>query len=225
MKNIDSQRWDIYHQKTYLEDTNNSKYAEEREILFPRNCIIVDLGGGTGNDALYFLRKGHDVIILDISEFALNTAKERAKKEKLDQKLIVKQVDFGLHAIPIKPNSVDIAYSRISLNYFGREDTIRLFKDIYNILKIGGKAYLTFKSSEDLEEMQYLEKRASLYEPNVFIDNGQLRSRFEEDQLRSMLTEAGIKNYSVSSYDEILTGNKENHKNSLPANEVVFTKE
>ena len=37
--------------------------------------------------------------------------------------------------------------------------------------KLIGKAYLTFKSPADIEEMEYLTKATSVYEPNVFIDN------------------------------------------------------
>lgn len=216
--------WDYYHKKMSSDDDNFSKYAQEKEVLFPKKSIIVDLGGGTGSDAMYFLEKGHSVIILDISEFALQKAIDKAKKMKLDNNLITKQVDFGLHQMPIKANTIDIAYSRISLNYFGSDHTIRLFKDIYTILKNGGKAFLTFKSSEDVEEIQYLKNKSSMYEENVFIFHNQLKSRFSRDQLRQMLNNAEIKKYEINPYIEELSDKNPNNKKQLFTNEVIIYK-
>ena len=54
----DAKRWDIIHQRTSQESDRHSVYAEEKEKLFPRGSIVCDLGGGTGDDAIYFLRNG-----------------------------------------------------------------------------------------------------------------------------------------------------------------------
>lgn len=220
---LDSKRWDVYHKKALAADMLPSEYAKEREPLFPRNSIIVDLGGGMGVDALYFLEKGHSVIILDISKYALNVARELAKARKLDTKLITKQVDFSLHSIPLKPDSVDICYSRLSLNYFDTSETTTLFCEILAILKQGGKSYLTFKSPNDIEEIEHLKKRATLLEENVFIDSGQIRSRFSGEQLEQICKNAGIANYEVKEYVESLTGEGDAIRQMM-CNEVVFSK-
>lgn len=221
---LDSKKWDIYHKKTLSEDTNPSKYAMEKEMLFPRQSIVVDLGGGVGSDAMYFLEKGHSVIILDISQFALDVAMERAKAKKLDEKLIVKQVDFALHSIPIKIQSADIAYSRLSLNYFDLDETTVLIHDIYGILKQGGNAFLTFKSPDDIEEIEYLKKRATAVTENVFIDNGQIRSRFSLAQLELIAKNAGITKYEVKPYTEDVVSETGEATRTLICNELSFTK-
>jgi ubiquinone/menaquinone biosynthesis C-methylase UbiE len=219
----DAKRWDLIHQQSE-DNTVHSHYAEEKEKLFPRGSLVVDLGGGGGQDALYFLRNGHSVVVLDVSEHALSQCRELAKANGFDKQLVTQQVDFGLHKLPIKPNSVDAAYSRISLNYFGKNHTTKLFTDIYNMLKPGGKAYLTFKSPADIEEMEYLTKATSVYEPNVFIDNDQLRSRFTAEQLTEMLKKTGIANFQVNPVEEELAARKEGHKSKLFVNEIVITK-
>jgi len=180
----DATRWDQIHQKNYKDDENHSVYAEEKEKLFPRGAMIVELGSGTGADAVYFLKQGHSVIAMDISAFALQKLEERAEKEGLSKKLKTFQVDFGLQDIPIKENSVDVVYSRISLNYFGARQTTKLFRDIYKILKPGGTAFLSFRSPDDVNEMEYLERTSTLYEPNVFIEGDMLRSRFTVEQCK-----------------------------------------
>src|SRR4030042_2573489 len=188
----DATRWDLIHKKSHKENEWHSVYAEEKEKLFPRGSLVVDLGSGTGADALYFLKQGHSVIALDISSFALSVLKERAKEENFSTKLATQTADFGLHALPVKDSSVNIAYSRISLNYFGAKQTTKLFADIYRILKPSGAAYLSFKSPDDVAEMDYFQKRSVVYESNVFIEGEMLRSRFSIVQLTQMLKNAGI---------------------------------
>lgn len=222
----DSERWDIIHQKGFAEDQPHSSYAEAVEKLFPRASLVVDIGSGTGEDALYFLSQGHSVIALDISKFALEALIKKAEQKGFSQKIVVKQTDYGLHKLPIKDMAVDIVYSRISLNYFDAEHTARLFSDIYRTLKVNGKAYLTLKSPNDPTEMEYLTESTVLYEPNVFIENGMLRSRFTIDQLKEMLqNKSQINNYSVRYFEENIEKKGLGHGPILHVNEVSFTKE
>lgn len=220
----DAQRWDLIHQKNYKEDEWHSHFAEEKEKLFPRGGLVVELGAGTGADAIYFLKQGHRVVALDISNFALKALHERAKKHDFLQKLVTRQVDFGLHAIPVKDESADVAYSRISLNYFGYKQTTKIFRDIFRILAPGGSAYLSFKSPDDSNEMEYLERSATVYEPNVYIEGGMLRSRFTVEQLGAMLNDAGILNFEVKPLKEDLSKKGEGHHSYLYVNEVFFNK-
>ena len=221
----DTKRWNIVHKRTHEEgDDGHSVYAEEKEKLFPRGAVVCDLGGGTGDDALFFLRKGHSVILFDISDFALKVAQKKAKDEGLEKRLVAKQVDFGLHELPLNNDSVDAAYSRISLNYFPTEETVDIFSAIFKSLKQGGNAYITLKSQDDEEEMEYLRESAVEYEPGVYIENGQLRSRFSIDELKDMLAKAGISNYQAHPYKEQLGPDKKDHRQILLLNEIVFTK-
>lgn len=220
----DAKLWDAIHQKIHKANEWHSIYAEEKEKLFPRSSLIVDLGAGTGADAVYFLKKNHSVVALDISEFALKITHEKAKIAGLSKNLVTKQVDFGLHSIPVKDTSVDVVYSRISLNYFGNKHTTIIFKDIYRILKLNGIAFISLKSPDDLVEKEYLEKSASVYEPNVYIEGGILRSRFTREQLTEMLGRAGIASFEVKPYKENLGGRREGHHPTLFVNEITFKK-
>lgn len=221
----DSDRWDAVHKRLHQEkqEEPHSQYAEKAEKEFPENSIIAELGGGSGHDAIYFLSQGHSVVLLDISQFALSKAEERAKKHGYESRLIVKQADFGLNKLPIKDNSIDIVYSRISLNYFGSERTAVVLHDIYRTLKDGGQAFLTFKSPEDAVEMEILEETATEYEPGVYIQGGQLRSRYTTEQLEKILKMAKIDKYSVEPHKEELPEIK-GHKPILYVNEIRFTK-
>lgn len=219
----DGERWDEYHKKTHKPEEPHSSYAEEKEKLFPRGSLVVELGGGTGSDTMYFLKQGHSVVLLDISDFALKKAQERASKLNLSQKLAIRQIDFGLHQVPIKESSADIVYSRISLHYFGSKHTTKLFRDILHMLKPGGVAYITFKSPEDVVEMDYLRNVGVEYEEGVYIENGQLRSRFTIEQLKQILTKAGIQNFEVNPYKETLKDST-GYESTLLVNEIIIKK-
>jgi ubiquinone/menaquinone biosynthesis C-methylase UbiE len=224
--NSDAKRWDLIHKKINEAETDgHSNYAQEKEKLFPRNAIICDLGGGSGSDAIYFLKNGHRVILLDISQFALEVAQKKAKELGLEKGLVVRQVDFGLHTLPLSDNSVDVTYSRIALHYFPKDETIGIFAAIYKSLKPGGKVYITFKSPDDEEEMEYLRENAVEYETNVYIENGQLRSRFPVTELENMMSEAGIRDSQVVKYQEQLSQDKDGHRQTLYLNEITFTKQ
>ncbi|KKQ43368.1 MAG: Methyltransferase type 11 [Microgenomates group bacterium GW2011_GWC1_37_8] len=220
----DADRWDAIHKKTHKPDEPHSQYAEEVEKLFPRKSLVVDMGAGTGLDALYFLKNGHSVIAFDISPFALDIITQKASQYNLSTKLVTRKVDFGLHALPVKDSSVDVVYSRISLNYFGAKQTTKIFKDIYRILKSSGRAFVTLKSPDDTVEMEYLEKTGSIYEPNVYIEGGMLRSRFTQEQLREILKDTDIPGFNIRSFEEDLSSKGDSHHPRLFVNEVTFSK-
>jgi ubiquinone/menaquinone biosynthesis C-methylase UbiE len=84
----DAMRWDSINKRTFHPSHKESHYAEEKEKLFPKGSLIVEIGGGAGEDAVYFLRQGHSVIFLDISPEALKIAQERVKSENLSSKIV-----------------------------------------------------------------------------------------------------------------------------------------
>jgi len=220
----DVTKWNAVHQKIHNDSDGHSIYAEEKEKLFPRGSIVCDLGGGTGADAMYFLKQGHSVIVLDISDFALEIIRKKAQSIGKTDRLVTKHMDFGLHELPLKDDSVGVAYSRLSLHYFGKTRTAELLVDIYRFIKPGGSAYLTFKSPDDEVEMERLESTGSVYEENVFIENGQLRSRFTTDQLKEIVEASGISNAQVNPYQEVLGLPGSGKHQIILQNEVVFTK-
>jgi hypothetical protein len=100
-------------------------------------------------------------------------------------------------------------------------------KQIYSKLKVGGTAFLTLKSPEDKQEMEFLKQSAKEIEAGVFNDEGQIKSRFTVDQLKEILKESGIESSEVTSYVEDLSGRTDVTKSGnvqLLLNEIRFTK-
>ncbi len=195
------ERWNAKYKKR-PENRLSSNYAKEKEKLFPRNSVVCDLGGGDGTDSFYFIQKGHKVYLLDLSDYGLSLAKEKAKALGLKTKLIAKEVDLTKDGLPLKSDSADIVYSHLSLHYFPLKRMVEIFKEIYRVLKDGGKAFVVIKSPEDIKEMAALRKVSKEIEEGIFEEGILTKTRFTKRQYESALKESGINNFKVRDYIE-----------------------
>lgn len=184
-----------------------SRYAIEKQKLFPLGATVCDLGGGTGSDSLYFMSHGHNVTLIDIADDALAAASARAEVDGLQELLDVRQCDFSKASLPIEDNQFDVVYARLALHYFTADVLRGLISEIYRGLKPLGTAYFTCKSPDDVAEMAFLASVADEIEPGVFSHNGYLKTRFTAEQLRGVASSAGVRseNYSVRIYTEQLS--------------------
>lgn len=189
-------------------DKMSSGYAREKERLFPRGAMVVDLGGGSGVDSFYFVEHGHEISLLDISDQQLAVAEEKAEKEGKKDKLHTWQVNFEQETLPLDDGCAQVVYSRLALHYFNRETTEKLLMEIYRILASKGQAFLTVKSPADVEELAYLQRTAEEIEPGVFVEKGRLKTRFSKEAWREMLQAAGIKEteFVIRDYTENFVG-------------------
>jgi len=187
-------------------DKGHSLYAAETEQRFPRTSVVVDLGGGTGTDSLYFIDQGHSVILVDIADEPLARAKEQAQKRGLGDKLQTLQCDFSSGTLPLENEACDIVYSRLALHYFESPTLTKLLAEIYRILRPNGQAYLTLKSPDDTVEMEFLATTATQKEAGVFEEKGRIKTRYSTARLQQILSDAGLPTdaYSVTSYTEKL---------------------
>lgn len=76
----------LYHEITWY---NIKRFLPKR-----KNSFILDAGGGTGYWAIKLAKQGYNVVLTDISENMLKVAKERIKKENLQDKIETKIVDI-----------------------------------------------------------------------------------------------------------------------------------
>jgi SAM-dependent methyltransferase len=217
--------WDASHTKINKEKMPSS-FAVESEQSFPPNSLILDIGGGIGTDAIYFIQKGHQVILLDISKEALSFAETNASNHNVKfEKTIPLQI--GENLIPLDKESIDIIYSRLALHYFNAEDTSNIFSDLYSLLKKDGHAYIAVKSPEDEPEMEYLKESATELEAGVYDDEGMTKSRFSKDQWEDILSKAGIKHYVIDEIKEKIDEKNDTTKSGLSVlqlTQIQFTK-
>lgn len=206
-----------------------SLYAVEKELQFPANSTVCDLGGGTGTDGLYFASKGHNVTLVDIADEALAKAAVHAEERGLAKKFKTVQCDFSFGTLPLQDATYDIVYSRLALHYFEPQVTAQLFSEIYRILRPGGRTFLTLKSPDDAAEMAFLATTATEDEAGLFNENGRLKARYTIERLKEILADAGIPESacSVISYTEKLGNDSDVVKSGnseFIVNEVMLQK-
>jgi ubiquinone/menaquinone biosynthesis C-methylase UbiE len=92
----------------YIRDFNLNillKYIESN-----RNSRILDLGCGTGEDAIFLGKKGYNVSAIDISPKMIQIAKLKAKREELQDKISFKIMPIEKIG-ELAPKKFDVIYS------------------------------------------------------------------------------------------------------------------
>jgi ubiquinone/menaquinone biosynthesis C-methylase UbiE/8-oxo-dGTP pyrophosphatase MutT (NUDIX family) len=143
--------WSDLHKNYKEQDWINkpSLFAETAVIYFPPKGKILDLGAGQGQDSRFFAEHGYDVVSTDIEESALEASKAKLTGEQT-QKVTFEKVDLS-QELPFENTSFDIVYAHLSLHYFDRETTTRLFGEIQRVLKPGGIFAFFVNSTSDPE--------------------------------------------------------------------------
>lgn len=125
-----------------------SIFAEQAIHYFPKQGKVLELGAGQAQDGCFFAAQGYDVTATDIEDTAL----ELAGKKVADRKVTValQKVDLR-EELPFADESYDVIYAHLSLHYFDRETTLRLFGEIHRVLKRGGTFAFFVNSVNDPE--------------------------------------------------------------------------
>lgn len=171
-----NQRWDDIH-KNY--ERENIKYDDWLE-LFDRavmNCKtpIIDLGCGCGNNTLYLIEKGKEVIPCDYSKNAIENIKKNFPE-------VEKTECFDMSkGLPFEDNLTDIIISDLSLHYFTEQQTFEILDEIKRVLKPNGLLFFRVNSVKDLNSGagQGKEIETHLYETN----DGRYKRFFDEKDI------------------------------------------
>ena len=152
---------------------NEMKYddwlEEFEEIISNVNTEIIDLGCGvTGNNTLYLLEKGKEVLSCDFAEEALKSVSiiEGAKTLLFDM----------LEEFPFENEIADLIIADLSLHYFKIEDTKRIINEIKRVLKPNGYLLFRVNSTNSTEYKKLVEAGNEPIEPNLFFNKKRQRS-------------------------------------------------
>ena len=116
------------------------------------NGILVDLGCGAGNLIIRIAKKFPELDLkgVDISTEILEHAKQRAKKNEVENKIEFKK--GSVQELPFSDNSIDIIVSSLSLHHW--ENPSKAFNEINRVLKNDGK-FLIFDFRRDTRKICY----------------------------------------------------------------------
>ena len=123
----DRERWNAKWRERNSDLDSESAFLSDNAHLFPRAGKALDLAGGAGRNAMWLLRQGMDVTLVDVSDVALDKAEGRAKTAGLGKRLKVYHLDLEA-PLPFAP-LFDVV---LLMNYLDRErrdDFARLLLD------------------------------------------------------------------------------------------------
>ncbi len=123
-------------QKDFL---NFLKFLKKEEQYKVEDKDILDLGSGTGRNSNYLASLDNDVIGIEISRTALESAKNNAKKENL-------KVDYRLGDIgapyDLADDSIDIILDITSSNALNEKGRDIYLNEMHRVLKKGGYIFV-----------------------------------------------------------------------------------
>jgi ubiquinone/menaquinone biosynthesis C-methylase UbiE len=108
---------------------------------------VLDLGCGNGRHAMYFGRQGFKAAGIDVSEQAIEWAKDWARRENLE-------LDFrvgNIQNLPFADESFDVVVSHGVLDHVPMETAKRAAKEVKRVLRPQGLFYCDLRSTEDFE--------------------------------------------------------------------------
>lgn len=142
--------WEDIHQNYKQQDwiDKPSIFAGQAIEYFPKNGRVLELGAGQAQDGCYFAEQGFTVVSTDNEDSALELAKEKITAKSANVE--VKKVDLR-EELPFNTESFDVVYAHLSLHYFDKETTVRLFGEIQRVLKKGGVFAFFVNSVNDPE--------------------------------------------------------------------------
>ena len=105
------------------------RWMEKKGVPLPGR-VILDLGGGTGTQALHLARAGAKVIIADLRVFPVTGACHRIRCDAL--------------SLGLSQDSIDTVYCSNLLEHIPPSSHSRLFKEICRVLRPGGFVYFSW---------------------------------------------------------------------------------
>ncbi len=145
------------------------------EYIMSSNKTIIDLGCGIGNDTLYLINKGKDVLSVDFSEEGLKIVKNNIPSSK------VKLMDFA-NNYSLEENIADLIIANLSLHYFDEKTTFNILNNIRKTLTANGVLILRVNSIND---KNYGADNKSIEIERHYYKSSTLNKRFfDEDDIK-----------------------------------------
>ncbi len=150
---------------------------------------VLDVGCGTGGDAVSLAKIGLHVTAMDYSEVAL--ARARAKAKASGVVVDCRQGDMAL-PFPFADCDFDAVMSNVALHMFDDQTTRRIIGEMRRVLRPSGLLLLYVNSTEDMpyREERLGRLRVQTLEPNFYREaNGQTMHFFSEQYCRDVLAD------------------------------------
>ncbi|CUS46494.1 MAG: class I SAM-dependent methyltransferase [Pseudomonadota bacterium] len=148
---------------------------------------VIDLGCGTGYDALALARRGYRVQGFDYAQVAIDEAIRLAQAESLT--VDFRQGDIGL-PLPCKDGSFDAVISNLVLHSFADAALRSIVDEVERCLRPGGLFLFHANSTEDLERRLAVQPPERQLGPRSYVlAGGQTMHFFSRDYCETLLAD------------------------------------
>jgi cyclopropane fatty-acyl-phospholipid synthase-like methyltransferase len=130
----------------------------------------LDLGCGTGTNAIYLAQQGFTVTAIDVSRRAVASAKHKTRSVQLTERVRFERGDVTQLRKWVDPNSIDFAYDIGCFHSLKAEARQRYVSALTSVLKPGGVYMLyAFEPQADRAGVA-LDEIAALFDPAYQLD-------------------------------------------------------
>jgi len=154
-------------------------------LLESHDCHrVLDLGCGTGYDALALARRGFEVHGIDYAQVAIDEATRLANAEALA--IDFRQGDIGL-PLPYAEGAFDAVISNLVLHSFADADLRRIVGEVDRCLRPGGLFLFHANAMEDLDQRLSVQPPERQLGPRSFVlAGGQTMHFFSRDYCETL---------------------------------------
>ena len=155
-----------------------------KQLITDSEGPVIDLGCGGGYDTEILLEWGMNVISCDYSDVAINNMRN-SYKDKYGDKW--KALCFDMTGpFPFEDSFTDLMIADLSLHYFTEENTRKIIKEIFRVLKPGGILLMRVNTPEDTS---YGSDSGEEIEPGLRkLSDGRLKRFFNNDDIKRFFT-------------------------------------
>ena len=151
------------------------KYAS----LVPKGRIL-DIGVGTGRNAMYFARMDYEVQGIDLSTTAIEKWKKVAEGEKLRVTAEVRDI----HNYDVKPETYSLIIAAMVLHEFKKSETLAIISRLKRGIRKNGLFYISVYSTENPGYEKRNANSAQVEENTFYIeDRDHYIYYFQKDEL------------------------------------------
>ncbi len=177
----DTQYWNkFYENKPEIEKP--SLFAQMVGEQLVKSRTILDLGCGNARDSKYFLSLGMNVTAVDASDKVIAMLKAECKEDN-----ICFVCDDFVGSAVLYSGQYDYCYSRFSLHAINEQQENEVIKNVYKVLKKGGKFFVEVRSIHD-----DLYGKGENIERNAYIHDGHYRRFIVKEELEEKMVKAGF---------------------------------
>lgn len=178
--------------------------AIEKEFVVP-GMKVLEVGGGTGRNSMFFASRGIDVFHLDISDVAIAVLCNELSERKLKEgEITAMRMDFFRTAEIFQEGIFDVIFANFCLHLLSIEQRVSFVSNAERLLRMDGLLILSLLSTSDGDYSRAVEgKFGREKDRNTWRVNGYSQHFFEEDEIYGMFSQTTFRFVEFAQMNEM----------------------